>query len=228
MSVSGLDPNIPILEGLAATLQPVLSDLILVGGCAVGLLVTDKSQTPVRPTIDIDLVTEAVTLSAYYALCEKLSELGYRLDEDHTFRWKRDSLIIDVMSPEEKVLGFSNRWYSEAARHCSTYVLPSGRKIRHVTAPLLIASKLDSFHGRGNGNYLHHDLEDIITLIDGRAELFDEIAQSPQEMRDYIQLEFDDLLSDSDFLDSLPGLLRPLDQMRLPQVISRLRTIAGI
>jgi hypothetical protein len=35
-----------------------------------------------------------------------------------------------------------------------------------------VATKFEAFHGRGNNDHLaSHDLEDIITVVDGRPEL---------------------------------------------------------
>ena len=48
------DPNLALLEEAAALLGPLLDELVLVGGCAAGLLVTDPGASPIRPTEDVD------------------------------------------------------------------------------------------------------------------------------------------------------------------------------
>ncbi len=109
--------------------------------------------------------------------------------------------------------------------------LPNGQVMRLVTAPLFLATKFEAFHGRGRGDFLaSHDLEDLITVIDGRAELFDEIKAGDAVLRRYIAAEMADLLSAGDFLDALPGQL-PGDvasQARLPQLLRRMRSIAQL
>ncbi|MHB9086480.1 MAG: hypothetical protein ACYC2V_08570, partial [Thiobacillus sp.] len=56
-------------------------------------------------------------------------------------------------------------------------------------------------HGRGNNDYLaSHDLEDIITVVDGRPELMQEIDQAEGELRRYIAAEIHALLEDRNFL----------------------------
>jgi len=70
------DPNIQSLELAALHLEPILTELVLVGGCAVGLLITDLARPPIRYTIDVDLLTEVTPLANYYALCEKLKTLA--------------------------------------------------------------------------------------------------------------------------------------------------------
>ena len=49
-------------------------------------------------------------------------------------------------------------------------------RLRVVTAPYFIGTKLEAFRGRGRGDfYASRDLENIVAVIDGRASLLDEI-----------------------------------------------------
>ena len=101
-------------------------------------------------------------------------------------------------------------------------------KSRSSTAPYFLATKLDAFHGRGNDDYqMSHDLEDIITVIDGRAEIIREIADCVQELRLYLSNEFRALLSNAAFRDSLPGYLLPdtASQQRIGIVVERIQQI---
>jgi hypothetical protein len=104
--------------------------------------------------------------------------------------------------------------------------LPSGRSIKLITAPLFLATKLEAFKDRGNSDFLaSHDLEDIVTVVDGRPALADEARHGPQELRAYLATELSSLLSTPEFLDALAGHL-PGDaasQSRLPMLIELLR-----
>lgn len=224
------DPNIETLELAAQALEPLLNELVLVGGCAVGLLITDQARPPVRYTIDVDLLTEVTPLSNYYELCKKLRNLGFKENDDIICRMVKGELVIDVMSTDEKVLGFTNRWYKLAARMQMTTKLPSGINIQHISAPLLIATKIESFYGRGKGDYLHHDIEDIINLVDGRPEVIKELREAPQDLREFVEQEVDDLLADRHFIDCIPMHLNPsqTEQSRVPILIERLRKISGL
>lgn len=224
------DPNIGTLELAAHALEPLLNELVLVGGCAVGLLITDRARPPVRYTIDVDLLTEVTPLSHYYELCERFRELGFKESRDIICRWIKDELVIDVMSTDEKVLGFTNRWYELAAKMPLISKLPSGIEIQHISAPLLIATKIESFYGRGKGDYLHHDIEDIINLVDGRPEVIKELREAPQGLREFVEQEVDDLLVDRHFIDCIPMHLNPsqAEQSRVPILIERLRKISGL
>ncbi|MFS6633850.1 hypothetical protein, partial [Staphylococcus aureus] len=133
-------------------------ELVLVGGCAVGLLITVKSHPTIRPTVDIDLITEVTPLANYYDFCERLREKGFKESSSSEVlcRWRLGELTVDIMPTEEGVLKFTNSWYSEAARTAVTHELPGGTRIKVITAPLFLATKLESFHSRGNGDFMHH------------------------------------------------------------------------
>lgn len=99
-----------------------------------------------------------------------------------------------------------------------------------MSAPCFIATKLEAFQGRGKGDYLHHDMEDIINVVDGRVELADEVRGASDEVKKYIREEFDVLLGDASFVDQLGAYFQPdaASQARVPIVISRLISIAGL
>ena len=84
-------------------------------------------------------------------------------------------MTVDVMPTEGIVLGFRNRWYGEAIAH-AIEVQAEGERFRIVDAPHFCATKLDAYADRGAGELYHHDLEDVVALVDGRAELHAELA----------------------------------------------------
>lgn len=177
-----------MLETAAADLGQLVPDVAFLGGAAIALWISDPAAPPIRPTRDVDVIVEVGTTVEYYALGERLREQGFEEDPDarQLCAWKhRDSdLALDVMPTEAEILGFSNRWYAEALASAVERELPSGAVIRAVTAPYLVATKIEAFRGRGNGDYLaSRDFGDLIALIDGRPELIEEIEAAPLELR---------------------------------------------
>jgi predicted nucleotidyltransferase len=68
--------------------------------------------------------------------------------------------------------------------------LPSGKRIRAVAPPVVVATKLAAWLGRGGGDVLTSlDVHDIVVLIDGRPELIDELAAQPEDLRDSVAAE---------------------------------------
>jgi len=135
------------------------------------------------------------------------------------------------MPSEKGILGFHNRWYPLALKTAERVRLPNGTEINLISAPVFVATKLEAFRDRGNSDILaSHDLEDIISVIDGRDELLKEIEESDKELREYIADQFKLLFSMTDFEYALPGHL-PGDaasQARLPDLLSKLKLLAGV
>jgi hypothetical protein len=136
------------------------------------------------------------------------------------------------MPDHEDVLGFSNRWYPSARKTATWHAIGEGpaHRIRVVDAAHFVATKLQAFGGRARGDFYHHDMEDLIAVVDGRAELLDELNGSPESVRRFIVQEFQRLLDDDAFRESIPGHL-PGDkasQARVPIVAGRLTAIAAL
>ena len=113
------DPNLPLLELVANSLGPLCEQLVFVGGCVTGLLITETAAPPVRATKDVDAIVEILSLTEYHALERQLENEGFRHDrrpDAPICRWTVGSALLDVMPTDESVLGFGNRWYREAVQ----------------------------------------------------------------------------------------------------------------
>ncbi len=226
------DPNLAMLERIAEALGPLRHGMVFLGGCATGLLITDPAAAPIRATRDVDVIVETPDRSAYFALEKEMTERGFRHDQSAgapICRWTFGETLLDVMPIDPSVLGFANRWYPEALRTQRTVRLPSGVEIAVVSPPAFLATKLEAFLGRGQGDYASsHDLEDFVSVVDGRGGLVEEVAASSDDVREFLSIELGRLLADERFLSALPGHL-PSDsgsQARVPILLERLRALA--
>lgn len=224
------NPNLQLLLAMARALGPLRERVVFVGGCATGLLITNAAATDIRATEDVDAIIEIVSLAAYHALQPELAALGFKQTmEDNTppFRWRWRSMQLDLVPLDESVMGFANRWYRPGFAAAVTSEPETGLILRHLSAPYFIATKFEAFKDRGeNDVYLSHDLEDIITVVDGREELLEEIVQAPVGVRNYVLAQVHSLLTHSEFSNALPGIV--LRSIRAPAVMQRLQTIARI
>lgn len=228
------DPNRLILSLVARGLGDLRESLVFVGGCATGLLVTVIRAQVIRPTDDVDMVVQAATSREYHKVEASLEVRGFvhdMSDDAPICRWRYQGIAVDLMPTEAGALGFNNRWYPLAVESAQWVKLDDDLAIRLIAAPVFIATKFEAFMGRGNGDFLmSHDLEDIITVVDGRAVLSEEVLQTTDELREYLALKFRELLASSDFLDALAGHL-PGDsasQARLPGLVSKLHILAQL
>ncbi len=183
------NPNFDLLLSATRLLLPMINELVFVGGCATGLLVTDEALNGVRTTYDVDAIVEVASYAEYQSVADKLRELGFHEDTSEgapICRWVQGGVVLDVMPFDTEALGFSNRWYRAAMEASTVVSLNSEVSIRLVTAPYFIATKLEAFKGRGKGDFsTSHDLEDMITIVDGRPSTCEEIALA-SDVRDYV------------------------------------------
>jgi hypothetical protein len=98
-----------------------------------------------------------------------------------------------------------------------------------ITDPAhLLATKIEAFHQRGGGDYLHHDIEDLVTLIDGRPTIADEVLAAPDTVRRHLQAELGSLLANHDFVDRMSGHLGSTENRgRKNIVLARMKKIVG-
>lgn len=184
--------------------------------------------------MDVDIIVEVGTRGEFVALQEQLRHRGFSEDmsEDSSIcRWKCEDVLVDVMPTEERMLGFSNRWYPLASRIAEQLDIGQSTVIRVISAPCFLATKIEAFLDRGKGDYIvSHDLEDVIAVIDGRDPLLAEVERGDAAVRRYLAHEFRRMLSEGAFLDAVAGHL-PSDsasQRRLPLVLERVRRIADL
>ncbi|HEX4602933.1 MAG TPA: hypothetical protein VH724_02995 [Candidatus Angelobacter sp.] len=226
--------NLELLARVALLLRPLLGDLVFVGGCTTALLITDKAAAEVRPTYDVDSIAEITSYAEYTAFAERLLQLDFTADQSEgapICRWSHGEIRLDVMPTDERILGFSNRWYKPAMATAQTVQLANDLIIRAVTAPLFLGTKLEAFKGRGKNDYFaSHDLEDVIAVMDGRPSLLSEVQHAPKELQVYLAVEFHKLIGNPDFMDALPGYLLPdpVSQARLGSLLKNLRSMASL
>jgi predicted nucleotidyltransferase len=227
------NPNLALLETAVAKLKPLLEEIVFVGGCATGLLITDPAAAAVRKTYDVDVLAEIATYAEYALFSERLRNLGFTEDMSEgapICRWQSEDLKLDVMPLDEKLLGFSNRWYQGALRESQSVTLPSGTVIRAITPPYFLGTKIEAFMGRGENDYMaSHDLEDLIAVIDGRSSIVDEVRDADPNLRVFIGGTVKQYLNETKFMDALPGFLLPdaASQKRIGIALERLNRLAS-
>lgn len=176
-------------------LGPLTDDMVLVGGCATGLLLKEDQSLDAP-------------------IC----------------RWVAAGMVLDIMPTRSETLGFGNEWYQPALDAAMAIKLPSGKRIRMVTAPYFLVTKLAAFESRGNGDYVvSHDMEDIVAVLDGRSEIVDEVRQTDEALHKHLTARFAALLRNNKFEDALPGHLPgdAVSQARALVVLDRISAIVN-
>lgn len=218
-----------VAEALGAEL---LDQVAFVGGCTTGLLLTDEfTREQVRGTDDVDLIISVMTYLDLQRFKEALKAKGFKepssMDEEMPIcAMKLGELRVDLMPDHDAVLGFSNHWYPQALKTAESVSLDGDLSIRVVTPPLFVATKLEAYKGRGEGDPLSsHDIEDIINLVDGRPELLVEIQAADSALQAYIAAELSELLNNDDFGYAVQSQAGDPDREAL--LFNRLEVLAG-
>jgi len=217
---------------VAKRLDRLEEKFVFLGGSIVGFLLDHPRLTHARQTNDVDAVMEAATRIEYTDMEERLrKEADFRHDTSEgapACRWIMDDIKVDIMPTRDPTGQFANQWFPYAFQ---TAVRREFERVAFytVTATCFLATKISAFRARGKNDYRSsHDLEDIITVVDGRNSLCDELASERSDVRYFVACGVGELLGESEFIEALPGHLPPdsASQQRLPMVLRRLRKMA--
>ena len=208
----------------------ILNEVAFVGGCTTSLLLTDDfSREFIRHTEDVDLIVDIMGQIEWHKFQKMLILKGYSIsaDEHVLCRMRLDGLTVDFMPHDEEILGFSNRWYSLALKTAVPYQLTDDLIIRVLTPPLFVATKLEAYLGRGKNDPMSSkDIEDIISIFDGRPEMVSEINGADSEVREYIADQMSNLLADMNFEYAVQGSTRS-NQDREDLLFKRIEEVAS-
>jgi hypothetical protein len=218
---------------VARALAPLglLDDVVFVGGAVVPMLLSDPAALPARVTADVDVVVDVVGRARFYDIEATLREAGHAPDPMGPIcRWRVAGVPLDLMPTDPAILGFSNRWYPTLVRTARRHRIAPDVEILVAHPGMLLATKLEAHADRGRGDLmLSHDLTDVVSLVEGRPELVDEVANLDDPGREFVREALRTLLAHDDLPFALAGHLPPDagSQARVGVVLERLGVIAG-
>lgn len=215
---------------VAARLGPLDVPFAFVGGAVMCVLVDYPEVTQFRRTKDVDVVVAVITYNQFARFEERLRQHGFSHDTSERApicRWIVDGCKVDIMPAAPANLGMNTRWFPEVLRLAVSKDLGDGCSAMVVSPSMFLATKLEAFKDRSKGDYYQsHDLEDIITLVDGCASIVKEVSESEPEVMAFISRGFTKILNHPDFRDSLPG--HQPERLRIPLVLDRFAAIAAL
>lgn len=226
---------VTVMRSIADRLDRTGWAYAFVGGAVVPLLLDHPDLSPARPTDDFDVVIELAAGHRYSEVEAQMRALG--LDHDMRpgapkCRWRLgENIIVDIMPTDGEALGLNTQWFSEALASASECVVRGDVRLSVISAATFLALKLAAFGDRGNEDYYaSHDLEDLLTVIDGRDRIVEELAAAPSALRAYVAGQIERLLLVRGFHEALSGAL-PTDaagQARLPFLRAKLTQLAEL
>jgi len=215
---------------LAKRLEPLNVPFAFVGGAVMCLLVDNPQVIQFRPTKDVDVVVAITSYQDLVHLENLLRNNGFQNDTSQgapICRWIVDGCRVDIMPKEPSHLGMNTRWFPEVLNWAVVVDLGDGDSATIVSRPLFLATKLEAFKDRGKGDYyMSHDLEDIITLVDGCSLIVAEVNACESAVKLFISHSFKQILEHPDFQEALRGHLQ--EKLRATIVLDRLKAIAEL
>lgn len=189
-----------------------------------------RREEEYRRTKDVDVVISVATYADYNGVAEQLRKLGFKDDMQLPIRWHLDDLMVDVLPMTDIGHGMGNRWFHLVMELAVKRTLAGGTTVELAAAPVLLATKLEAFRDRGAKDALaSHDLEDIITLLDGRPEIVEEAAAMPDELKSYLAEQAGMLLAMPEIGYVLEGNLAMTEgEERIAAVNARLKKLEAM
>jgi hypothetical protein len=215
--------NISRIKAIFNSLGNMREEVVFVGGAVVSFY-AERQWDEVRETDDVDILVEVYSFPDYAAVEERIRKLGFSNVPDSKFvgRYRLGSTIVDVMGLDEKILGFSNRWYAEGFKNSILHKIDDETAVRIFSPPYFLAAKLEAFHNRGknkDGEYdgrQSDDFHDIVFILVYRSKIWQEIQSLPQgELRKYLFAKFEDLLENpyfEEWIDAHAPYVSPVSQ----------------
>ncbi len=123
-------------------------------------------------------------------------------------RWLLGSLTVDIMPTEGAALGLNTAWFAEALASSSLQTVAHS-EFRLISPVAFLATKFTAFLDRGDRDYYgSHDLEDFITVIDGRDDIVAEVDRASLGLRRFVITSIQQLLADPNSAMLCPDICR--------------------
>jgi predicted nucleotidyltransferase len=224
-------PELGAMRAVAARLDRIDLPYAFVGGSVVNLLLDYPNLTPARPTDDVDVIIEMISGMRYSEVEAKLCAVGFGHDMRQgapKCRWILGSVVVDIMPTEGAGLGLNTTWFAEALATATAQTIAHS-EFRIVSPVAFLATKYTAFLDRGDHDYYgSHDLEDFMTVVDGRADIVVEVDRAMAGIREFVITSIRQLLGDPGFHDALPGYLAPEEESRVALLRRKLDGIAKL
>ena len=105
-------------------------------------------------------------------------------------RWIYNGVKTDIMPTDEKILGFSNKWYKKGINNKISAILDDGTEISIFRPDYYLASKFEALKNRAGFDLRQsHDFEDIVYLIDNTSDFIESLEQTNPELKKYLKKE---------------------------------------
>ena len=218
--------SLRMIEIVARGLEELNEHVAFVGGAVAGLYADDAASEDARPTTDVDCVLKLGILNEQYALEETLRKKHFQHDTESGVicRWIYQEITVDIMPDDERILGFSNRWYRKGMENRIKYVLPNQQTIYIFPVTYYIATKLEAIASRGGSDLrMSHDFEDFIFVLNGCTNIEEELINIiDNELCNYLTEKFREIRENPNIEECITCALPYGEEERCEYILSLL------
>lgn len=215
---------------IALALGDINNRVVYVGGAVVSYYIDDTSAEDIRPTKDIDIFLEIMSLGELEKLRILLIQKGfYQTAEDNVIcRFRFEDIKIDVMATCPIGWAPANPWFNAGIDSVITIDIDN-IPVKILSLPYFLATKFSAFFDRGMLDpRTSHDFEDIVYLLNYTSYLKSSVLNSDSKVQSFLKQAFIEILKSSIMQEAIIGNLYSENQMfRFNRIIDLLKDITN-
>jgi predicted nucleotidyltransferase len=180
--------NLRVIQTIAHALGDLNDKIVYVGGAVVSLYINNPAAEDVRPTKDIDIGMELLSLGQLEQTRLELIRRGFRqtAEDDVMCRFRYGDIKVDVMSTKAVGWAPANPWFASGFASKEPVIIHR-QQIHILPLAYFLASKFAAFNDRGTKDpRTSHDFEDIIYIFDNRTDIAEQILQAAGDVRQFL------------------------------------------
>lgn len=222
------NPELILFRNTARRLLPLLDELVFCGGCATAQMFSEVGFIRPTPPQWLDVIAKTQGDMGWGGLTVKLKEMSLREDTIGRGRWKLGALTLCFWNVDPLYNPFASRFISDAYAMPRKVMAAPDLKVKLVNPAMFLALKLEAFHGRGGNDFQHSDdLNDLIAILAGRAEVAFDLRLAAPQVKTFIQRNLAEYKSKRDFQEAIKRVLNN-DEARIATTLTRLNEIVRI
>jgi len=170
----------------------------------------------------VDIVLEIASAVELETFRQQLEErdIHFAKDEKVICRFIYQNILLDVMATKEIGWAPANPWFQSGFDHPEIHELDDV-KIKIMSVTYYLASKFTAFKDRGIDPRTSHDFEDIVYVLDNRTTLIQDISGTENDVKMFLNGEFNTLLNDASFQEAILAHLEPATQTRRYELLKQ-------
>ena len=222
MMLNTRQQSVEAIKTIARVLGNLNDQVVYVGGAVAGLYADDPGAQEIRPTKDVDIVLEIASAVELETFRQQLAErdIHFAKDEKVICRFIYQNILLDVMATKKIGWAPANPWFQAGFDHPEIHELDDV-KINIMFITYYLASKFTAFKDRGIDPRTSHDFEDIVYVLDNRITLIQDISESENDVKMFLNGEFNTLLNDASFQEAILAHLEPATQTQRYELLKQ-------